>query len=432
MSFLYPTYLWALLGLLVPLVIHLWSKNEGKTIKVGSTKLLSESDSKQSRSIQLNEFFLLILRMLLIGVLVLLLAGFQMKKKSSTVPVTYIISPKLVDNEKVQTIIDTIEPGSSLRLLQTGFPELDPDEFELPNNTITNYWQLAREMETLQTDSIVVLTDTKIIGLKGARPEIAKNNTWISINTNESIEKVLQVSNKGDSLEIVSMTSDQHLTSFRKEWLDKKDTALSFNETKDSVFISSKENKKTIALTNAVVPKVMIIYTDSLQQQKKYVEASLNAISKYIKRTIDIEVRKKTEGITYSAYDLVVWLSTDPVPSTTTKLLAYKPDIYANTIIEPGSSNTVFYLTASLNRENSITKNVSERLLELFDFYRDIASDINTYDKRSIDISELEPVTSVEVTTKKSYQLLDISKWLWLLLAFGLIAERSIAKYRKQ
>ena len=59
MTFLNPTYLWGLLGLAVPLAIHLWSKMEGKTIKIGSIQLLTEANPKQASSIHLNELFLL-------------------------------------------------------------------------------------------------------------------------------------------------------------------------------------------------------------------------------------------------------------------------------------------------------------------------------------------------------------------------------------
>ena len=61
MSFLNPTYLWALLGLLIPIAIHLWSKKEGKTVKIGSIELLRESDSKQTSIIKIfttNTFLL--------------------------------------------------------------------------------------------------------------------------------------------------------------------------------------------------------------------------------------------------------------------------------------------------------------------------------------------------------------------------------------
>ncbi|MEP0086438.1 MAG: BatA domain-containing protein, partial [Maribacter dokdonensis] len=84
MSFAHPSYLWALLGLLVPIAIHLWSKKEAKTIKIGSVQWLSESKSKQSSSIQLNEWWLLVLRMGIISLLVLLMAKPQWHSKVST------------------------------------------------------------------------------------------------------------------------------------------------------------------------------------------------------------------------------------------------------------------------------------------------------------------------------------------------------------
>ncbi|WP_027391973.1 BatA domain-containing protein [Aquimarina latercula] len=432
MSFLYPTYLWALLGLLVPLAIHLWSKKEGKTIKVGSTKLLSESDSKQSRSIQLNELLLLILRMVLTAMLVFLIAGFQIKKRANSTPITYIIEPTLVQDQRIQTIVDTLESGASLRLLQTGFPELDKDEFDFKNDETPNYWQLAKDMETLRSDSIVVFTSAKITGLKGARPTISKNSTWIALDSNEPVERVLSVTKTKDTVEILSITSDQNVASFSKKRVAKNSNTLGYTITNDSLLFSAKGKEQTVALTAERTAKVMLVYTDSLKTQKKYIEASLNAISKYLKRTIDIEIRTATEDIAYLEYDLVVWLSTAIAPNTTTKLLVYRPDTFANTIIEAGTSSTIFYLTEPLNRENSIDKHLSEQLLQLFDFYKEEKLDIGNYDMRSIDISELEPITSVSAGDKKQYELLDISKWLWLLVAIGLIAERSIAKYRKQ
>ncbi|NND11568.1 MAG: hypothetical protein HKN96_10170, partial [Flavobacteriaceae bacterium] len=100
MTFLYPSYLWALLGLIVPLAIHLWSKKEGKTIKIGSIKLLSEADSKQSRSIKLNEYWLLLLRMLSVALLVFILAEPGFIKKTPTNPLTYIVEPALLEDRK--------------------------------------------------------------------------------------------------------------------------------------------------------------------------------------------------------------------------------------------------------------------------------------------------------------------------------------------
>ncbi len=431
MFFLNPTYLWALLGLLVPLAIHLWSKKEGKTIKVGSTKLLSESDSKQSRSIQLNEFFLLVVRMLLIGVLVLLIAGFQIKKKASTIPITYMVGPSLLDDDRIQIIIDTIDTGASLRLLESGFPELDKDQFD-SNNTTPNYWQLAKEMETLQTDSIVVFTKASINGIKGRRPETNKNIAWVSLDSEESIKKALKAIKKEDSLQVLSMISDQDQLFFKKAFMVINDKRLKFNEANDSVTFPLNGKEESLSLTSELPTKVVLFYEDSLVTQKTYIEASLKAISKYLNRQIDIETVQNIEGIDYAVFDLVVWLSSAIVPNTSTKLLVYQPDDLANNIIEAGTSNRIFYLTEALTTANSIDRNLSEQLLRLFDFHQNIQDKVNEYDKRTMDIAELQPITASLATDIKQFELFDISTWLWLLLGALLVMERSVAKFRKQ
>ncbi|MEQ9166083.1 MAG: BatA domain-containing protein, partial [Fulvivirga sp.] len=61
MNFANSTYLFALLGFLIPIAIHLWNKKEAKVIKVGSIQFVPTQDSNQSKSIQLNEVFLLLL-----------------------------------------------------------------------------------------------------------------------------------------------------------------------------------------------------------------------------------------------------------------------------------------------------------------------------------------------------------------------------------
>ncbi|MFO7720744.1 MAG: BatA domain-containing protein, partial [Gillisia sp.] len=112
MIFLNPTYFLALLGLAVPLAIHLWSKKEGRTIKIGSIQLLKQSDPKKSSSIKLNELWLLILRLLVISILVLILTTPQLKLKGKNIPVTYLIEPSLLAYENVKSLIDTLDTNA--------------------------------------------------------------------------------------------------------------------------------------------------------------------------------------------------------------------------------------------------------------------------------------------------------------------------------
>ena len=175
MFFLNPTYLWAFLGLTVPIAIHLWSKKEGKTIKIGSVQLLKKADTKQSRSIKLNEFWLLVLRLFLISILVLIISNLHIRKKVDTVAITYIVESSLLQNKEFKSILDTITTEAPMRLLQNGFPEIDLETNHQLDPEIPNYWQLSKEMESLPSDSIIVFTSAYQSGFKGLRPEITKS-----------------------------------------------------------------------------------------------------------------------------------------------------------------------------------------------------------------------------------------------------------------
>ncbi|MBW1299051.1 BatA domain-containing protein [Aquimarina litoralis] len=430
MSFLYPTYLWALLGVMIPIVIHFWGKREGRTIKVGSTKLLNESDSKQSRSIQLNELLLLLLRIVLIGVLVLLISGVQFKQKTNFTPVTYLVEPSLVKDDRMASILDSIEEGESLRLLKTDFPLLDKDQLDIDQLSVPNYWKLAREMEMLPTDSIVVFTKASIAGMKGARPIINKTINWIPIDINISNEHVLSALVKEDTSEIVRLNSNKYQLTFNKERVSTK--KLELTNTEDSVIFSKKGTRQIIPITSFVPKKVALVYEDSLSDQKNLIVSSLKAISKYINKTIAVKEFTNTNINDMTGFDLAIWLSNDPLPNTSTKILVYKPDEFAKHSIEPSNSNELFFLTESLNVETILTKNVSEQILELLGYHKEFTKDIRKYDKRSIDVSEIQPLALNKNVKKKQFELLDISKWLWLLFGTILIAERGIAKYRKQ
>ena len=86
MHLLYPIGLIALAGLLIPLIIHLWKLKQGKTLRIGSIALLGASSPFTSRSYQITDWLLLILRMLLLALLAFLLAEPYLKKEKNEGP----------------------------------------------------------------------------------------------------------------------------------------------------------------------------------------------------------------------------------------------------------------------------------------------------------------------------------------------------------
>ena len=74
MQLLDPIGLLALAGLIIPVIIHLWSVKKGKTLKIGSINLLGESASSTSRSLKITDWLLFVMRCLLLVIIAFLLA----------------------------------------------------------------------------------------------------------------------------------------------------------------------------------------------------------------------------------------------------------------------------------------------------------------------------------------------------------------------
>tara|TARA_R100000935_G_scaffold58788_1_gene97980 strand:- start:2311 stop:3609 length:1299 start_codon:yes stop_codon:yes gene_type:complete len=432
MTFLNPTYLWALLGLVIPVAIHFWSNKEGRTIKIGSVQFLTNSDVKQTNSIKLNELLLLLLRILIITVLVFILAEPHIKRAQENAQITYLIEPSLLNNPSLGSLVDSLQQNSSIRLLQTSFPDLDTYNEEEIKNPIPNYWQLAKVMEDLPSDSIVVFTNGYLQGFKGKRPILSRNIAWIVLDAEVQVTEILEVVQKGDEVEVLELLSDQQKLSFNKQKLPLNSDELQFNETKDSVRFLAKNEQLWHSLKIQDSIAILIYYEEELEATKFYLEASFNALSKYLERPIEVVAVLDTTGVNLDSYHSLVWLSETSNFKTSQLSLVYAPDSLANSLIEPSAIKNTFHLTKPLTTENVLAENLPEQLLKVLDLNRDLERKILTFDKRTLEAEEISTGFIETVSKKGNPKLFSISKWLWLLLFFLIIIERIFARYRKQ
>jgi len=432
MFFVNPTYLWALLGLLIPIAIHLWNNKEGKTIKVGSIEFLKESDSKQASSIKLNEILLLITRLSILGLLTLILVQPQIKKNPKNSAITYLIEPSLLSNSKIKTILDTLETQEPIRFLQSGFPEVNSYISNKVNNGVPNYWQLAKDLETIATDSIVIYTNAFVVGLRGSRPIINKKVEWIILDGETSTSIPLRAIKKEDNYELTTITSDFKKVEFFKEQIAINSNQINLNETKDSLLISLSEKQHQVALVNETPINVVIYFKEEFRSDFTYLQASLNALSKHLNRPFNTQVVEYFEEIDTSEYDLLVWLSPEELQPKTGIVLQYNPDVLANSLIEKGPAKNLFYLTKSLNSENIFDQRLAEQLLKVFDLNSKLKEQIDQNDNRIVDKKEL--ITNLSTSTLNTIhtKVMSISKWLWMSLFIILIFERFLARVKKQ
>jgi hypothetical protein len=187
MTLLNPIWLWALGGLTIPIAIHLLSRKEGKTIRVGSIRFLTETSTSKFSSIRLNEIVLLAVRSLLVVLIVLFLACLLSPAVKSKDSKKWVVVEKgLDDNAQIKKFLDSLQKDDyEIRRLSAGFSLLEDD-------TVTqypDYYKLSEELSQQNTVQSIVLASNTLSNFKGKRIPLPDNIIWLSYPTS-SVENL--------------------------------------------------------------------------------------------------------------------------------------------------------------------------------------------------------------------------------------------------
>lgn len=430
MFFLNPSYLWAFLGLIIPIAIHLWSKKEGKIIRIGSIQLLQQADTQQSRSIKLNEVWLLVLRLFLLSVLVLILSKPHIRKRLDHAALTYIVEPYLLQNKEFRTILDTIAKEIPIRLLQNGFPAIDLEAKQKSKLEIPNYWQLAKAMQSLPSDSIVVFTNAYQAGFKGIRPLITKPIEWITISPEDKTSQHLLEANRfNEQVELLLMNASNQQVLFDKPILQPNNPNIKWNTAKDSIYYL----EQWTAVNTKKTYEVLLFYDVDFLPEIKYFEAGFKVVAAYLHHKINLVKTKEQDQIEDKAFDIVIWFSKKPIPNTAGKVVVFKANPSAGTLIESSSAQKdTYYLTRFLDNENIETDHLPEQLIPLLELHPKVENKINQYDLRVMAKEAIIPAYSISTLGPANHYRLDMTKWLWFLFILLLASERILSYYRSQ
>ena len=427
MAFTHSSYLWALWGLLIPIAIHLWSKKEAKTVKIGSIQLLQVSDSKQSSRLHLNELLLLVLRMLIVAILVLLMAEPHVKQKVKSSSITYLVEPSLLQHKALKKYVDSIP--EKVRLLQSGLPTYTANT-DSSLNTPISYWALNREIAELPSDSIVIFTKAYLTHFKGKRPETYSHIHWIVLEDETPIHKNLMAIEGKTNLRLYNVSSSSKTTSINQEKLAKNDSSLDY-ALKDSVSVK-KESMMHYPLKKEETIKVAIHYTDSLETEKTMIEAALLTIGNYLDKDIIITAEKSIQDSSYyNQHQLVVWLTKVALPDTKATTLRYQLDPYAASLISKTNQLNSYVLSSSLSAENSIREDLIYQLLQILPIDTVISKKVEEVDIRQMASNEIIAKNTVS-PKKQQWSTVSLFNTLGLVLFILLLTERFLALYRKQ
>ncbi len=359
MSFLHPAFLLSLLAIAVPVVIHLWNVKQGKTLRIGSIALLGTSARRSSKRLQLDDLPLLLLRILLIVLLAILLAGPVLRKSPSSGSNNWILVEKAnsaVVYRQFQPVIDSLlQAGYSLHAFDESFEELPREalrqpEHPLPERTGTSYWSLLSllDQRAEKPARAWLFTNDRVNRFSGKRPQISWPLTWKMYTPADSVHYWIQEASltATDSIRALVGTSTSSAITFRPYLLTATSASpvfdLKVNE--GTLRVNLKAGSLGRGSTDTSVFPVdtttfrVAIVAKDYPDDARYVASALRAYHKFSGKNIDVQTLADGDRINEN-YSFVFWLSDVPAPAALNVPLLYykkgKPVVAENSIHFP-------------------------------------------------------------------------------------------------
>ena len=138
MTFLQPAFLWGLLAIAIPVLIHLWHQKRGQPLPWAAMQWLREASEQQQRGLKFDDWLLLAVRCLVIALLSILLAQPIWKQDADpkTIRVVHVLASDSLVRSTFRFELD--------RARQAGEPIVS-----LPAATPTNPLQLQLVLDSL-------------------------------------------------------------------------------------------------------------------------------------------------------------------------------------------------------------------------------------------------------------------------------------------
>jgi hypothetical protein len=307
---LQPIWLWASAAIVIPIAIHLWNKKQNKTLKIGSVIFLEESAVPSSKSLQLTEILLLLLRCLLIVLLSLLLAKPQWHQSLQSNQQKGWI---LLDAENITETYEHFKPEIDSLLKQDfefhyfkeGFAKEDFKD-ALVNKADTNYskisyWLLADKLQQQNPSSAFIFTSNQLTKFTGNAKSL-NNIHWQTYSPKDSLSAWIEeaYTTVDDSIQLVVANSSADKTIYSLQTIplsiaNKKSLSVSFDK------YSAKLDTSTLTVG---------LFADE-NSELTYVQSAVKAIQQFSKRKIKlIAVNEKT----IAKFDWLFWLSVKTIP----------------------------------------------------------------------------------------------------------------------
>lgn len=414
-----PTYLWALLGLLIPLAIHLLSRKAGRVVQVGSIRHLTESSTRRFKSIRFNEYLLFALRAFLIVLFVLLLAGLTFPGRESKSKWALIEGDPVAFPVLSQRLDSLEEAGYELRSFSNGFPLLsEQEDWGVSFNYPYLLWQLGRA-----NVEAIVLARNRLQAFPGRPVPLPGNVRWLQLPGGGSRESIFKASRlRPDTVSILQSRTGPNRTEFihRQQYVPEGNDVIEDPTT----------TGLAVPINGIRSVKVLLISGEGAEGKAVLLEAALDALSSLADQPIQTsKTTIRPAADTAILYDAVVNLST-AAPLEADGLIQITTQATRNGELLEQIGAHFWRLDPDLNRQRILQEDFLVELGQVLMRDETMEEKIKPWDQRVIDESVFFDGKQ-ELTPAGSTGRLSLDKWLILLLILTLILERVIAFYRK-
>lgn len=197
LQFSQPVMLWGLLALLIPIIIHLFSRSKHKQVLFSTLSLFPNQPPINRKQIKVTQWRLLLLRLLLVTATVLLLAGIHFGNKNRDVSAFHLVTDDWLASANQQQRNALIEKlnasndgsqtsvyrlGASSRLTETDILEGKPSLA----GSATNVWQAVAQWLSENTAShqkITIHTTNRLSQFVGEPVGLPAEINWSVIES---------------------------------------------------------------------------------------------------------------------------------------------------------------------------------------------------------------------------------------------------------
>lgn len=185
LTLLSPAALWGLAALAIPVIIHLVNRSRGKRVLVGNIGLIRAARRRRASEIRLEQWLLLLIRILLLVIATLILARLVLPGLTDQPEdVTYVTPAGLASLAPGEGNADAGHPDPQRRLLAAGYPllgETGPDPVPATGAGDAGAWPLlAERLDAVHhTGRVTVVTGGQVGEFGPRAPALSGEIEWV-------------------------------------------------------------------------------------------------------------------------------------------------------------------------------------------------------------------------------------------------------------